>query len=82
MVVPSSECHTIFFQVQSVIIMVNPVDTVHLLLKPFLKTGKSVIATQRVFPGCFMLHWNDLVPDRNLILSWVENSFWKSIIPM
>ena len=33
-------------------------------------TGKSVIVIQKVFHAHFMLHLNDAVPDRKLILLW------------
>ena len=40
----------------------------NLLLKRFLKTYESMIASQRAFYGYFMLGLNDAVPDRTLLL--------------
>ena len=44
----------------------------HLRLNNF-KTDESVIATQRTFCAHFIFSWIDAVPDRKLILLWVEN---------
>ncbi len=52
-----------------------------LQLKLFLKTGESVIATQRAFCAHFILYQNDSVPDRTSVLLWVEISIRISIIP-
>ena len=46
----------------------------------FLKTGEFVIATVRAYCIHFMLHQNDDVLDRKLMLLQVENSIQNSII--
>ena len=47
----------------------------------FLETGEFVMPTQRTFHAHFMLCQNDAVPERKLILLWIENSIQNSIIP-
>lgn len=38
----------------------------------FFKSVEYVIATRRAFYAHFMLHQNDVAPDRKSILLWVE----------
>ena len=52
---------------------IEPVHTLCFQSKHFFKTGKTVIATPRGFRVHFLLCQNDALPDRNLILQWVED---------
>jgi len=39
----------------------------------FVRSGKSVLVTQRLFPQHFNIGRNGAVPSRNTILLWVNN---------
>ena len=43
------------------------------MVKTFFKTDESVIAMLRAFCAHFMSCQNDAIPNRKLILLWIEN---------